>query len=40
MPPYTTKVVSDRELADIFAFLASIPPAPAPDTIPLLNRYR
>src|SRR5579872_5554121 len=25
MPPYTAKVVSDQELADIYAFLSSIP---------------
>jgi mono/diheme cytochrome c family protein len=37
MPPYTEKVVSDAELADIHAFLRSIPqPRPARD-IPLLN---
>jgi ubiquinol-cytochrome c reductase cytochrome c subunit len=28
MPPYTTKVVSDTELADIYAFLQSLPPPP------------
>ena len=38
MPPYTTKVVSDQELADIFAFLSSIPAAPAVNSIPLLAR--
>ena len=38
MPPYTAKVVSDAELADIRAYLASIPdPMPAKD-IPLLNQ--
>jgi mono/diheme cytochrome c family protein len=37
MPPYTAKVVSDAELADIHAFLNSLPlPAPA-KSIPLLN---
>ena len=35
MPPYTSKVVSDAELADIYAFLQSLP-QPAKD-IPLLN---
>ena len=36
MPPYTTKVLSDRDLADIYAFLESLPkPAPA-SSIPLL----
>jgi mono/diheme cytochrome c family protein len=37
MPPYTDKVVSDQDLADIHAFLESLPqPKPAKD-IPLLN---
>ena len=35
MPPYTQKVVSDKDLADIYAFLQSRP-AP-PKNIPLLN---
>lgn len=26
MPPYTRKVVSDQEVADIFAFVESLPP--------------
>ena len=29
MPPYTTKVLSDAELADIYAFLQAAPAAPA-----------
>jgi len=38
MPPYTAKVVSDAELGDIRAYLATIPePKPAKD-IPLLNQ--
>jgi len=37
MPPYTTKVVSDKELADIYAFLLSVPPPPPVSSIPLLN---
>jgi mono/diheme cytochrome c family protein len=37
MPPYTAKVVSDQELADIFAFLQSIPKAPDAKSIPILN---
>jgi len=37
MPPYTAKVVSDQDLADIYAFLASIPPPPPIDSIPLLK---
>jgi len=38
MPPYTVKVVSDQELADIYAFLLTIQPPPAVDTIPILAR--
>ena len=38
MPPYTAKVVSDQELADIYAFLQTIPPPPAANTIPILAR--
>ena len=37
MPPYTDKVVSEVELADIYAFLQSLPPPPDPKNIPLLN---
>jgi mono/diheme cytochrome c family protein len=37
MPPFTPKVVSDAQLADIYAFLRSLPPPPDPDTIPLLK---
>jgi len=38
MPPYTAKVVSDAELADIRAYLASIPDPPPAKNIPLLNQ--
>ena len=37
MPPYTSKVVSDQELADIYAFLQSIPAPPSPNNIPILK---
>ncbi len=37
MPPYTSKVVSDSELADIYAFVKSLPQPPAVKDIPLLN---
>ena len=37
MPPYTAKVVSDQDLADIRAFLATIPDPPPLKTIPILN---
>jgi ubiquinol-cytochrome c reductase cytochrome c subunit len=38
MPPYTAKVLSDADLADIYAFLASRPKTADPKTIPLLNQ--
>ena len=37
MPPYTEKVLSEQELADIYGYLRSIPPSPDFATIPLLN---
>jgi|SRR5450432_361860 len=37
MPPYTAKVLTDAELADIHAFLESLPVPPAAKSIPLLN---
>jgi ubiquinol-cytochrome c reductase cytochrome c subunit len=38
MPPYTSKSISDRDLADIAAFLRTVPKDPDPKTIPLLNQ--
>src|SRR5215471_4383813 len=37
MPPYSAKVMTDAELADVRAYLASIPPPPPLSSIPLLN---
>jgi mono/diheme cytochrome c family protein len=37
MPPYTTKVVSDADLVDVFAFLQSLPQPPKADSIPALK---
>ena len=37
MPPYTIKVLSDSQLADIHAFLRSVPQPPPVDSIPLLK---
>ena len=37
MPPYSAKILSDRELADIHAYLSSIPPAASADSISLLT---
>lgn len=38
MPPYTSKVVSDQEVADIYAYLQSVPAPPPVKDIPLLNQ--
>jgi len=38
MPPYTSKAIPDRDLADIYTFLKSIPQAPKGKDIPLLNK--
>jgi len=37
MPPYKEALVSDREAADIYAYLAALPKPPDPKTIPLLR---
>jgi mono/diheme cytochrome c family protein len=38
MPPYTSKAVPDQDLADIYAYLKSIPMPPKGKDIPLLNK--
>jgi mono/diheme cytochrome c family protein len=38
MPPYTAEVISDQELADIYAYLQSRPRATPSKDIPLLNQ--
>src|SRR5215471_7918981 len=38
MPPYSTKIMSDSEIADIRAYLAAIPAPPPLQSIPLLNQ--
>jgi mono/diheme cytochrome c family protein len=38
MPAYSEKTLSDRDVADIHAYLASIPAPPPVKDIPLLNR--
>jgi len=38
MPPYTSKVMTDAELADVRAYLASLPAPPALKSIPQLNQ--
>lgn len=37
MPPYTETVLANQDLADIYAYLRSIPPPPDVTTIPLLS---
>src|SRR6266852_6585689 len=38
MPPYTEKVLSDAQLADLFAYIKSLPVSPPADQIPLISR--
>ncbi len=38
MPPYSAKAVPDKDLADIYAYLKSIPMPPKGKDIPLLNK--
>ena len=37
MPPYTVKVFSNTQMADVYAFLRSAPQPPPVDSIPLLK---
>src|SRR5579872_7021794 len=37
MPAFTEKVMSDRQLTDVYAFLKTIPPPKPSKDIPLLN---
>ena len=37
MPPFTAQILPEPELADIHAYLRSIPASPNPATIPLLK---
>ena len=38
MPAYREKMMSDAELADVYAYIKSIPESPAAKTIPLLSQ--
>jgi mono/diheme cytochrome c family protein len=38
MPPYASKALPDQDLADIYAFLKTIPMPPKGKDIPLLNK--
>jgi mono/diheme cytochrome c family protein len=37
MPPFRKEILSDEDLADIYAYLQSVPKSPDPGSIPLLN---
>jgi hypothetical protein len=37
MPPYTAVVLTDVELADIYAYLLAIPPLPDPKAAAILD---
>ena len=37
MPPYTAKVLSDADVADIYAFVQTVPAPPKLESIPLLK---
>jgi ubiquinol-cytochrome c reductase cytochrome c subunit len=37
MPPYSVKILSDADLASIYAYLQSLPDPPAAKSIPILN---
>jgi mono/diheme cytochrome c family protein len=38
MPPFREEILSNDDLADIYAYLQSIPKGPDPASIPLLNQ--
>jgi mono/diheme cytochrome c family protein len=38
MPPYMEAILSNEDLADIHAYLETLPKAPDPKSIPLLNQ--
>ncbi len=38
MPAYREKVMSDAELADVYAYIKTIPESPGPKDIPLLSQ--
>ena len=38
MPPYVQSAMPDSEVADIHAFISSLPPPPDAKSIPILNR--
>jgi mono/diheme cytochrome c family protein len=37
MPPYKAKVMTDQDVADVYAFLMALPPPPPLSSLPLLQ---
>jgi mono/diheme cytochrome c family protein len=40
MPPYVPAVLSEEDLADIYAYLQAIPPGPSPESIPAIKNLK
>jgi mono/diheme cytochrome c family protein len=40
MPPFSAKVISDQQLADIWTYVKTLPNAPAAKDIPLLQQIK
>jgi mono/diheme cytochrome c family protein len=38
MPPYRPKIMTDQELADVFAYIKTFPEPPPLSSLPLLNQ--
>jgi mono/diheme cytochrome c family protein len=38
MPPYSAKVLSDTQLADLWTYIGTLPASPSAASIPLLNQ--
>ena len=38
MPPYRSKVMTDQELSDVYAYIQSVPAPVPPSDIPILNQ--
>jgi mono/diheme cytochrome c family protein len=40
MPSYSTKVLSDAQLGDVYAYIKTLPASPAAKDIPALNQFK
>jgi mono/diheme cytochrome c family protein len=40
MPPYSTKVMTDAQLADVYAYIKTLPDSRPAKSIPLLNQIK